>query len=62
MNQNYSSSTASGATLLVGAVRAAEALDPRVGAPARLEQVMDAPALVLAAEIGAIAAPGKWLR
>ena len=44
--------------LLVGAVRAAEALDRRIGFPARLQQVMDAPALVPAAEIGVIAAPG----
>src|SRR5260370_935790 len=44
--------------LLVGAVRAAEPLDRRVGAPAGLEQVMNPLALVLAAEIGVIAAPG----
>ena len=44
--------------LLVGAVRAAEALDRGIGAPAGLQQVMDALALVLAGEIGVIAAPG----
>ena len=44
--------------LLVGAVRAAESLDRGIGLPARLQQVMDAPALVPAAEIGVIAAPG----
>ena len=44
--------------LLVGAVRAAEALDRGIGLPARLQQIMDALALVPAAEIGVIAAPG----
>ena len=33
--------------LLVGAVRAAQALDRGIGAPAGLQQVVDAPALVL---------------
>src|SRR5882757_9023987 len=44
--------------LLVGAVRAAEPLDRRIGVPARLQQVMHPLALVPAAEIGVIAAPG----
>src|SRR5260370_10773121 len=44
--------------LLVGAVRAAEPLDRRIGAPARLQQVMHPLALGPAAEIGGVAAPG----
>ena len=44
--------------LLVGAVRAAQSLDRGIGAPAGLQQVVDAPALVLGIEIGVIAAPG----
>jgi hypothetical protein len=44
--------------LLVGAVRAAETLDRRVGLPARFQQVMHPLALVAAAAIGVIAAPG----
>ena len=43
---------------LVGAVRAPQSLDRRIGAPAGFEQIMDALALVPAAEIGVIAAPG----
>ena len=43
---------------LVGAVRAPETLDRGIGLPARLQQVMDALALIAGAEIGVIAAPG----
>ena len=43
---------------LVGAVGAAESLDRGIGAPAGLQQIMDALSLVLAREIGVIAAPG----
>src|SRR6201996_398231 len=43
---------------LVGAVRTAQSLDGRIGAPAGLQQIMDARTLVLAGEIGVIAAPG----
>src|SRR5262249_46611539 len=44
--------------LLVGAVGAPQSLDGGVGAPAGLEQVMDALALIAACKIGVIAAPG----
>ena len=40
------------------AVRAAEPLDRHVGAPAGLEQVVDAPRLVRARGVGVVAAPG----
>ena len=43
---------------LVRAVRAPETLDRGIGLPARLQQVMDALALIAGAEIGVIAAPG----
>ena len=43
---------------LVGAVGAAQSLDRGIGPPAGLEQVMDALALILAGEIGVIAASG----
>ena len=43
---------------LVGAVGTAQSLDRRIGAPAGLQQIMDARTLVLAGEIGVIAAPG----
>ena len=44
--------------LLVGAVRAPEALDGGIGTPAGFEQVMDPLPLVFAGEVGVIAAPG----
>ena len=44
--------------LLIGAVRAPQSLDGSIGAPAGFEQVMDALPLVLAGEVGVIAAPG----
>ena len=43
---------------LVGAVRAAEALDGGVGLPARFEQIMDAETAVLRAEIGVVGPAG----
>ena len=43
---------------LVRSMGAAQPLDRQVGPPARLQQVMDTPRGVAAAEIGVIAAPG----
>ena len=43
---------------LVGAMGAAQTLDRLVGAPARLQQIVDPPPGIAAAEIGVIAAPG----
>ena len=43
---------------LVGAVRAAQALDRRIGSPARLDQIVDPALLVGDAQISVIAAPG----
>ena len=42
---------------LVGAMRAPQALDRRIGPPARLDQIVDAPLLVGDAQISVIAAP-----